>query len=110
MAEQAAGVPLGLSLHAGSARTKEAVAACQHVFLSPVFAVSKAPAQPCLGVNGFREWAARLSVRAYALGGILEDEAGQLLRAGVHDLAGIRLFFGSPDPQEILSRIAGFAS
>ena len=94
----------GLSLHRGSLRTQPERIGAHHCFFGPVFATpSKEGTLEPIGLDPFLQ--ARVSLEGgptvYALGGVVRARLPELASAGVREVAGIRLFFGPEDPEQV---------
>ncbi len=77
-----------------------------YVAFGHVFATSsKAKATPPVGVDALRAVAARVRVPVIAIGGITEENAGDVIAAGAHGIAVIAAVCASDNPRAATARL-----
>lgn len=84
---------LGVSAHSLEGAVQAEQAEADYVIFGPVYATpSKARFGPPQGVQRLREVCQRLTIPVVAIGGITQENAGDVLAAGAAGIAAIRLF------------------
>jgi thiamine-phosphate pyrophosphorylase len=77
-----------------------------YVGLGPAIAsATKADAAPAIGIDGLAAIGARLPVPFIAIGGIIEDNAGEMIRAGAAGVAVVSAICAADDPRAAARRI-----
>jgi thiamine-phosphate pyrophosphorylase len=97
------GALIGASRHDLEGVRSAAAAGATFVTLSPVFAVPGK--NPPLGIERFGAIARAATVPVFALGGVGERHAVELVRAGAHGVAAIREVFDGSDPASAVLRL-----
>ncbi len=91
---------LGLSVTCADEIDTVDPAIVDYVGLGPVFATGTKPdAAPPLGLDGFRQVGARLSVPIVAIGGVDESNAGAIMDAGAAGIAVVSAICAADDPR-----------
>lgn len=91
---------VGASRHDRSGLLRAADERANFAFLSPVYAVPDKGAP--MGIEGFAAQIADVGIPTFALGGIGEAHAAQLIAAGARGIAVRRAIYDAPDPNAAL--------
>ncbi len=97
---------IGVSCHSPAGAMAAQDGGADFITYGPVFPTpSKAAYGPPLGIASLEGVARKLRIPAFGLGGIKENNAREVLRAGAHGIAMISAIIAAPDPQEEARRL-----
>ncbi|MBI4464581.1 MAG: thiamine phosphate synthase [Acidobacteria bacterium] len=92
---------VGVSCHSEPDVAQAAAGGADYVLLGPVFETPSKPDAHALGLVKLEEICRRFPIRVFALGGMDRGNAASCIRAGAAGVAGIRLFQGAENIEEI---------